>query len=195
MFKSRQGEDHRCGECMTLPKRFGMARSTGIMEQGLMNAIHCFKYRGKIQMARPLGAMLLLSFVSCWDTTCVDAIVPVPLHRRKLKTRGFNPSLLMVKSWQRLASKLAVNLPNIPLLGDVLVKIKWTEPQAGLARKKRIKNVKNSFAVGDPSRLEGKRILLVDDVYTTGATADECTKVLLRGGAIRVDVLTLARAM
>ena len=78
---------------------------------------------------------------------------------------------------------------------DVLVKVKQTEPQTGLIRKKRLINVKNAFSIKDSSKIAGKNVLLVDDVYTTGATANECSKVLLNVGAGRVDVLTLARAL
>ena len=195
MFKSRQGEDHICGECVASPKRFRIARSAGIYEKALMSVIHGFKYKGKIQLARPLGTILFSSFVSHWGGYGIDAIVPVPLHHRKLKIRGFNPSLLMVRNWKLLASIRSVNLPNPPIVRDVLAKIKWTIPQTGLARKKRKQNVKNSFAVKDSSKIEGKRILLIDDVYTTGATANECTKMLLKSGARYVDVLTLARTM
>ena len=195
MFKSRQGEDHPCGECTTSPKSFRIARSAGIYDKGLMHAIHCFKYKEKIQLARPLGMILFSSFAGHWDTNGIDAIVPVPLHHRKLKIRGFNPSLLMVRGWKLLASTRPVNLPNPPIVRDVLVKIKWTMPQTGLARKKRIQNVKNSFAVRNSSKVKGKRFLLVDDVYTTGATTNECAKVLLKSGARYVDVLTLARTV
>jgi predicted amidophosphoribosyltransferase len=86
-------------------------------------------------------------------------------------------------------------LPDIPVARDVLERRRWTEPQTGLGRKKRLTNVKNAFSVNDHSKIAGKRILLVDDVFTTGATANECAKVLLKGGAEHVDVLTLARAM
>jgi len=85
--------------------------------------------------------------------------------------------------------------PDIPVARDVLERRRWTEPQTGLGRKKRLTNVKNAFSVNDHSIIAGKRILLVDDVFTTGATANECAKVLLKGGAEHVDVLTLARAM
>jgi ComF family protein len=195
MYKSRQGEDHICDDCMTSPKRFRIARSVGIYQKALMNAIHCFKYKEKIQLARPLGTILFSSFARHWDTNGIDAIVPVPLHHRKLKVRGFNPSLLMVRSWKWLASTRPINLLSPPVVRDALVKIKWTIPQTGLARKKRKQNVKNSFAIKDSSRIEGRRILLVDDVYTTGATTNECAKVLLKSGARYVDVLTLARTM
>jgi len=195
VFKSRQGEDHVCGECLDSPKRFGIARSPGIYEQTLMAAIHCLKYRGKIQLARPFGMLLFASFISFWEKNSVDLIMPVPLHVKKLRMRGFNPSFLLVRDWAAIAAMLNGELPDIPVARDVLERRRWTEPQTGLGRKKRLANVKNAFSINDLSKIEGKRILLVDDVYTTGATANECAKVLLNGGAGHVDVLTLARAV
>lgn len=122
-------------------------------------------------------------------------VIPVPLHERKLRIRGFNPSFLLVRNWARIFEMLNGHLPVIPVEKDILARKKWTAPQTGLGRKERLQNIKNAFAVKDTSKINGKKILLVDDVYTTGATANECAKVLLKGGSKQVDVLTLARAM
>jgi ComF family protein len=195
VFKSRQGEDHVCGECLDSPKRFQIARSAGIYKHTLMAVIHCFKYKEKIQLARPLGILLFTAFINFWDKMSMDLIVPVPLHVKKLRMRGFNPSFLLVKDWERIAKYLHVELPDIPVDINVLDRKKWTEPQTGLGRKERLANIKNAFHLKNDSKITGKRILLVDDVYTTGATANECAKVLLKGGAEHVDVLTLARAV
>lgn len=195
MFKSKEGDDHICGDCLDSPKSFGIARSAGIYEQVLMSSIHCFKYRGKIQLARPLGMLLFATFISFWDSNKVDLIVPVPLHAKKMRVRGFNPSLLLVKDWVCIAEKLNVYFPDITVEKDVLKRIRWTEPQTGLERSKRVVNIKNAFRVSNPSKITGKHILLVDDVYTTGATVSECIKVLLKNGAEHVDVLTLARTL
>ncbi|MEE8552373.1 MAG: ComF family protein [Desulfobacterales bacterium] len=195
VFKSREGEDHVCGECLDSPMRFGIARSPGIYEQTLMAAIHCFKYRGKIQLARPFGMLLFTAFISFWEKNSVDLIIPVPLHVKKFRMRGFNPSFLLVRDWATIAAMLNDELPDIPVARDVLERRTWTEPQTGLGRKKRLENVKNAFSINDHSKIAGKRVLLVDDVFTTGATANECAKVLLNGGVGHVDVLTLARAM
>jgi ComF family protein len=195
VFKSRQGEDHVCGECLDSPKRFQIARSAGIYKYTLMEVIHCFKYKGKIQLTRPLGILLFAAFIIFWDKMSIDLIVPVPLHAKKLKMRGVNPAFLLVKDWVRIAEFVNVRLPDIPVDINVLARRKWTEPQAGLGRKERLANIKNAFNISDGSKLMGKRILLVDDVYTTGATVNECAKVLLKGGAGHVDVLTLARAV
>ena len=194
VFKSRQGEDHVCGECVDSPKRFQIARSAGIYKDTLMAVIHCFKYKGKTQLARPLGALLFTAFINFWDKMSMDLIVPVPLHVNKMRIRGFNPAFLLVKDWVRIAECLHVELPDIPIDINALERRRWTEPQTGLGRKERLANIKNAFHIRNGSKITGKRILLVDDVYTTGATVNECTKVLLKGGAGHVDVLTLARA-
>jgi len=195
VFKSRQGKDHVCGECLDSPKRFRIARSAGIYKYTLMEVIHCFKYKGKTRLARPLGALLFTAFNNFWDKMSMDLIVPVPLHVKKLRMRGFNPSFLLVKDWVRIAEFFHVRLPDIPIDINVLERRRWTEPQTGLGRKERLTNIKNAFRIRNGSKITGKRILLVDDVYTTGATVNECAKVLLKGGAGHVDVLTLARAI
>jgi ComF family protein len=195
VFKSRQGEDRVCGDCIKAPKNYGMARSAGIYDQALMSAIHCLKYKGKIQLTPPLGALLFNAFSRYWDKKRIDIIVPVPLHEKKLRIRGFNPSILLVRNWPRIFEILNGSLPAIPVDRDMLARKKWTVPQTGLGRKERLQNIKNAFVVNDTSKIKGKKILLVDDVYTTGATANECAKVLLKGGGKQVDVLTLARAI
>ena len=195
VFESRQGEDHDCGECLNTPKKFRMARSAGVYDKVLMAAIHCLKYKEKIQLARPLGVLLFMAFSRYWNKENINLIVPIPLHKKKLRARGFNPSYQLVKEWAFIFKALYGALPVIPVAGDVLVRKRWTEPQTGLGRKDRLQNIKNAFGVNDSSKVKGKNILLVDDVYTTGATVNECAKVLLRAGATRVDVLALARAM
>ena len=195
VFESREGEDHDCGECLNAPKRFRMARSAGVYDKVLMAAIHCLKYKEKIQLARPLGMLLFMVFCRYWNKKNIDLIVPIPLHKKKFRSRGFNISFLLVKEWAFITKALNEALPVIPVAGDILVRKRWTEAQTGLGRKERLQNIKNAFGLNDSSKVKGKKILIVDDVYTTGATADECAKVLLRAGAARVDVLTLARAM
>ncbi len=195
MFKSREGEDHICGECLKSPKRFRVARATGVYDQALMELIHCLKYKGKIQLAHPLGILLFSAFIRYWDKKSIDLIVPVPLHAKRFRARGFNQAFLLIRQWGRIAEALNVELSDIHVDKHVLARCRWTESQAGLGRKKRLTNIKNAFSLIDASKIKGKRILLVDDVYTTGATADECAKVLLQGGAEYVDILTLARGM
>jgi ComF family protein len=195
MFTSREGEDHLCGECLESPKKFRTARAFGVYDKALMTLIHCFKYNGKIQLACPLGKLLLSSFNLYWNLNSIDMIIPVPLHVKRFRTRGFNQAFLLVKDWDKIAATWNVKLPVMQIERHALVRNRWTEPQTGLGRKKRMANIKNAFSLKNSPKIIGKRILLVDDVLTTGATANECAKVLLRGGAGQVDVLTLARAV
>ena len=195
VFNSRLGEDHLCGVCLNAPKNFGIARSAGIYDKVLMAAIHCLKYNGKIQLARPLGVLLFIIFSRYWNENRPDLIIPVPLHTQKLKRRGFNPSFFLVREWASIAQALDDGFPVIPIAEDILLRTRGTKSQTGLGRKERLKNIKNAFSVNDVSKIHQKKILLIDDVYTTGATADECAKALVAAGASHVDVLTLARAM
>lgn len=140
--------------------------------------------------------MLLFSaFINFWGINSIDIIVPVPLHIKRFRKRGFNQAYLLVRDWKQIAENLNLGLSNIRIDTNVLIKSRRTDPQTGLDRKKRMTNIKNAFSIRDQAIIKNKRILLVDDVYTTGATANECAKALLRGNAEYVDVLTLARAV
>ena len=195
MFRSRAGEDHLCGDCLESPKNFRMARSVGIYDRPLMELLHCFKYRGKIQLTRPLAMLLLVAFLKYWENERIDLVVPVPLHHKKMRRRGFNQTCLMIREWGRIADRFQVERPYRQMSLDTLLRNKWTQPQTGLRRNERVTNIKNAFSLSPNEKVDSLRILLVDDVYTTGATANECAKVLMKSGAKRVDVLTLARAL
>jgi ComF family protein len=194
IFKSRSGEDHMCGQCLTAPKRFGMARSAGLYDRALMTAIHYLKYNGKVKLAQPLGTLLFYTCIRYWDLRRLDLIIPVPLHAKRMRMRGFNQSFLMVRQWPILAAKLNIEIPGTQIDRQALIRKRWAQPQTGLSRSQRLANIRNMFCLSGSTDIIGKKILLVDDVYTTGATVDECAKVLLKGGAAGVDVLTLAQA-
>ncbi len=117
----------------------------------------------------------------------VDLIIPVPLHPKRLRWRGFNQSLLLARQVSRLY--------EVPVDPFVLCRERETPPQTQLAEDERRKNVRGAFATYPGKLLKGRRVLLVDDVYTSGATANECSRVLVRGGAREVYVLTLARTV
>jgi ComF family protein len=195
VFKSRAGENHTCGACLDAPWQFSAARAAGIYDQSLMTLVHCLKYRGKLQLVRPLSRLLLDAFCRYWQVAYFDLIIPVPLHKKKLRSRGFNQAHLLVNEWPAEISRRQGTNANIHIAPDALVRQKWTRPQTGLGRKGRISNIKNAFDLPDASVVSGKRILLVDDVFTTGSTVSECARVLMHGGAKCVNVLTLARAM
>ncbi|MEW6673990.1 MAG: ComF family protein [Thermodesulfobacteriota bacterium] len=195
MFQSRAGDDHYCSDCLDAPKRFRKARAFGVYDQVLMEAVHRLKYKGKVQLARPLGRLLLAAFMTYWGDDPPNLVGPVPLHDKKLRERGFNQAFLLIRDWPRMAGALSLQWPDVAIEREVLVRTRWTDSQTGLGRKTRLQNIKNAFGVRDASRIYQKKILLVDDVYTTGATADECAGTLLKAGAEWVDVLTLARTL
>ena len=168
-----------CGQCFKHFPPFSKVINFGIYEGALAEAIHQLKFHGIRRISKPLAS--LLSNVSL---PVVDGIVPVPLHIKDLRARGFNQSLL-------IARKLSRGL-CLPLFMDILIKKKATPPQIGLSAKERISNVKNAFTV--QGNVKGQRILLVDDVMTTGATVRECSHALVNAGSREVIVATLARA-
>ena len=195
MFKSRQGQDHLCGDCITQPKEFRIARAAVAYDPQLTAVVHRFKYTGKIQLAGPLGGLLLDAYRRYWAPQEIDMILPVPLHAVKFRQRGFNQAYLLIRSWKSKSGPMVVSVFDIPVNTDVLIRRSATLSQTGLGRQQRLKNIKGAFEVKMPEKVIAKKVLLVDDVYTTGATANECARVLLEAGADRVDVLTVARAM
>jgi ComF family protein len=187
VFKSRQGEDHLCGRCLDRPGTFSRARAAGIYDRTLKSAIHALKFKATVSLALPLGALLQDTFQHYWTAGDIDVIAPVPLHQRRFRRRGFNQAYLLARRWQLPGETVVIR--------DLLVRTRATAPQTGLDRNQRRINIKDAVAVNRPGQSAGKRVLLVDDVLTTGATADACAGALLRDGARQVDVLTLARAL
>lgn len=168
-----------CAECMKKPPLFSKAMSFGLYEGTLASAIHFFKFQRIRRLHKPLGDLL-----QGFDMSGIDALIPVPLSIRGLRERGFNQSLLLAKTLSGSS--------KIPLIMDGLFKKTETPAQIGLSKNERRLNLKGSFRTA--RNFPGMRLLLVDDVMTTGSTANECSKVLLRAGAEEVRVLALARA-
>ncbi len=173
---------HRCGPCREKPPAFNCALSPYRYEGVLEQAIHLFKYRRRDALATPLADLML---VWAHKLPPVTVVMPVPLHPSRLRSREFNQALLLA---DRIAGRL-----GLPLSFEQLVRVRATRPQTELDRKERARNVRRAFAVRQPDGLAGQRVLLVDDVLTTGATVNECAKVLRRTGVESVTVLTLAR--
>jgi len=172
---------------VTKKRYFTAARALGRYEGPLQKAIHRWKYEGKTGLSPVFGKWMAERFPHYWDSKCFDLILPVPLHPERLRERGFNQSLLLVRELSRRT--------GIPYRRNVLQKRSPTLPQVELSGADREKAVRRSFGILSGEVLEGKTVLLVDDVYTTGATVNECSKVLLAAGATRVDVFTLAHAI
>jgi ComF family protein len=161
---------------------FDLALSPYRFEGVLVQAIHLYKYRGRASLAAALADLMLV-----WvdRLPAVDLVLPVPLHPSRLREREFNQSLLLA---DRIAHRL-----EVPLSFEHLIRTRATMPQTEMDRDNRARNVRKAFAVRNPSCLEGRRVLLVDDVLTTGATVNECAKALRNAGVKFITVLTLAR--
>lgn len=181
------GAHHPCSSCLRSPPSFRAARAALVHEGPGRDLIHAFKYTGRTHLRRPLGLLaveLLTEFVASGRP---DLIVPVPLHVKRLRSRGFNQALLV--------GELLAEEWRIPLCRQALKRVRWTEPQINLAAELRRENVRNAFSVPDASLVSGRRVLLVDDVFTTGSTVEECSRTLDRAGAEEVLVITLSRAL
>lgn len=186
-FISREVETHPCGACVTHRKYFTIARALGAFEGSLQEAIHRWKYEGKTYLTPFFADWMAEGLNRHWEPGSLDLLIPVPLHTRRLRGRGFNQALLLVRELSRRT--------GIPYRKSILQKKKSTIPQVKLSGVEREKELRGTFHVIGKEELSGLSVLLIDDVYTTGATVNECSKVLLRGGAKRVDVLTLAHVL
>jgi ComF family protein len=176
-----------CGTCMTKAPPFELARALGPYDGVLAVAVKMLKYGGQTGLAPVLVDRLDSQALQAhppevWD---VDGVVPVPLHVRRLRARGYNQAA-------RLARALARRIDR-PLVEDVLARVVPTAPQVGQNHAARARNVRDAFRVERPDRVAGRTLLLVDDVITTGATARACARALRRAGADRVYVWTVAR--
>ena len=181
IFPVRGGEDRLCGACRTEPPPFTRARAAAVYEGPVAKAVTRFKF-GR-QMAYLPVMQHWLQIPRCAELAAdADLLVPVPLHPRRLRHRGFNQALL-----------LAGAFPEAKVSLEALARVRHTPPQVGLNPKERRDNVHQAFAVARTEEVKGKNVLLVDDLYTTGATVRECARVLRRAGAARVEVLTVAR--
>jgi ComF family protein len=182
-----------CGLCRRIEPPFVRAIAYGNYDGGLRELIHLLKYAGVKPAAKVLGRMLAeaISDIEADFLTRRVAIVPVPLHRAKFRQREFNHAELIA----RFALKLMAEPQRFQLCGDALARKRETQSQTGLTRHQRRENVRGAFGVALPEIVKGHEVLLVDDVYTTGATVSECARVLLRAGASKVWVATVARTL
>lgn len=175
---------HLCRACRLRRPAFTNAWSLYPYQPPLQDAIRLFKYRGKVALADALGELMS----AAWQQPpAVDLMMPVPLHPSRLREREFNQSLLLA---DRLSRRF-----HVALCYDNLIRLRRTEPQTELSRAARLKNLRRAFAVLRPGEIDGKRILLVDDVMTTGTTVNECAKALRKAGAADIFVGTLARTI
>ena len=181
------GSTHLCGPCILHPPPYSGARAFGRYSSELSCIIQAFKFGGRQNLAGLFAPLLAATLQESWSPREIDLIVPVPLHPKRRRDRGYNQALL-------LAHDLARHV-GVPLRSDVLHRVRSTLPQVGLSDAERARNLKRAFQCKKPAALKGLRVLLIDDVMTTGSTVASAAEALLEGGALRVSVLTLARAV
>jgi competence protein ComFC len=176
-----------CTNCRDQELHFSFARSAAVARGVVLEAIHGFKYRRALWFEPFLADLLIRQAAPVLRGGEWDCLIPIPLHPTKQREREFNQA-------HRLARRLSV-ATGIPMNSKVLRRIFPTRTQTLLTRSQRAENVRGAFALRNGQHLNGLRIVLVDDVFTTGATASACAKVLLAGGAREVCVWTVARGL
>ncbi len=177
-----------CNACPPDKLYYQKARSIlSFYDPNVRELIHALKYNYQTSLAEPLGEILLNGFLEMFEQQYFDAIVPVPLHKRRRRNREYNQSALLCET---LSSGT-----GIPIREDIVYRSRNTPRQTKQSRHTRLKNVYDAFSLYNPSGLEGFSILVVDDVFTTGSTVNEVCKTLKKGGASYLAVLTLARTI
>ncbi|MDE2314528.1 MAG: ComF family protein, partial [Elusimicrobia bacterium] len=172
-----------CASCRASASACRMIRAASLYREASVSLIHAFKYRGRKSAALWAGGCMARAWTRFPELGRPDALVPVPLHRRRLAERGYNQAELLAESLGRGL--------GIPLMRRGLARLKNTKPQWTLGRKKRLENLAGAFAA-DASLFRGLRVLLVDDVCTTGASLEECARALRRAGAQGVSAYAFA---
>ncbi|MFO7760052.1 MAG: ComF family protein [Desulfobia sp.] len=186
VFASREGEDHLCSSCMTGELFYHKARSLFVYNDHIAPLIHDFKYGGCTAGLRTFAGLKEEMNVGA-DLSPPSLILPVPLHRRRLRQRGFNQAVLLARAL----------FPEEKYMIEPLIlrREKDTRPQTSLSGRERRHNLKGAFRVEGVEKIAGRNILLIDDVLTTGTTVNECARVLSLAGAGRIEVFTLARVL
>lgn len=187
-------ENHICQSCMMTPLKVSRARGAIEYKGIIKEAIPLFKYQARLSLAVVFELILFQAFLTHYADAGIDRIIPIPLHRSKLKERGFNQAYLMIRNFKTLYYNRLGHFPSWEIDARTLVRTKKTAPQTGFDILERKRNLQQAFKTARPDRVKGRHILLVDDVLTTGATCNEASDALLKQGASQVDVLVLARA-
>lgn len=173
-----------CPQCNENQYYFSEARSVGVYEGALREYLAELKYRYRPDLGQALGMLLVEWVKNHRSYQKINLIIPIPIHWQKLTARGYNQAELLANPLQKYL--------GIPLKCDIIVRNKITLSQNALHKEERFANVHEAFRVVNTKPLAGKKILLIDDIFTTGATVSEASRVLMRAGALDVKVLTLA---
>ena len=184
-FEVDHGPGTTCGACLKDPPRFTAARAALVYHGSARRVLLGFKHGDRDHLVRLMAPQMVRAAHGWLGPDAV--LVPVPLHRWRLWRRGYNQAALLARAVGRASAT--------PVAVDALVRRRATAMSTGMTRAQRAKNVRGAFGVQRHAAVAGRRVILVDDVLTTGATVAACTRTLLRAGATRVDVLTWARVV
>jgi len=176
-----------CSNCRGVDLHFRFARSAVAAEGLVLEAIHRYKYQRALWLEPFLADLLIRAAAPTLSAAEWDALVPVPLHQTRQREREFNQA-------ERLAARLSA-ATGVPVRSQWLRRVAPTRTQTQLSRQERAANVRGAFALRDGAALRGLRVVLVDDVFTTGATTSACARLLCRAGAADVAVWTVARGL
>lgn len=182
-----------CRPCRLVAPEFDRAVAHGLYAGTMRSLLHLLKYEGLQPVAAKLGALLAAQVAGVPDLPAKVLVVPVPLFAGKRRERGFNQSELLARAVCVAMRQLRSGWDG-ELAPGILIRQRATKSQAGLTNAERRRNLRGVFSVPDPEKLRGHDVLLIDDIYTTGATARACSAALKKGGAARVWVATVARA-
>jgi ComF family protein len=185
-------DEPRCGLCRRSAPPYAKAVAYGSYDGGLREIIHLLKYE-QMRPAAGLLGNLLAGALARLESSGIQRpvlVVPVPLHARKLRQRGFNQSELIARSALKVWGR-----GRLELHARLLERRRETQSQTGLTRHQRRENIRGAFAVTRPAQVKGREVVLVDDVFTTGTTVSECARILRRAGASQVYVATVARTL
>ncbi|VAX16928.1 hypothetical protein MNBD_NITROSPINAE04-110 [hydrothermal vent metagenome] len=185
-YEIETGQTYTCGECRLNPPIYDELRHALVYEGAVRELIHKFKYQGASGLARILAKLGECKIVPWLAGYSGAVMIPVPLHRSKLLSRGYNPPYLLALRFARMA--------GLKVVEGSLRRIRNTRPQFGLKADERIKNVKGAFKVLNRNDIKGRTVIVFDDVYTTGATMDACCKAIKKAKPERILVSALCRA-
>jgi len=185
-FVKSAGTSHQCSYCLTSGWYFSRARAVVHYQEPIAEAVKLYKYNGMMYGLKTFAA-LARRFIVANPLPVPDLILPVPLHTKRLRQRGFNQALILA---QKIFPEYRAKIDPY-----ILKRHHWLRPQTGLQGAERRRNVKNAFNVSRPDKIEHRKVLLVDDVFTTGATVNECARVLLKNKVSEVNVFTFARVI
>mgnify|MGYP005847147201 CR=1 FL=1 len=186
-LSSEMQSEYICITCRDTKWHFDRQFSATVYNEVMQELVHLYKYGMRNYLASSLASFMIKFMDDYIDAKTIDFVIPVPLHWRRYLYRGFNQAYEIARRFShQYSSKIST--------GN-LRRIRYTTPQVGLSNEERKKNIRGAFTVINPERLTGKNILLIDDVFTTGATMNECARILKESGVLSVTGFTLSQPL